>query len=265
MKSKSSLSRSMPGKKSPPGPGTASSHRGRSVPRNKDDVDPSRRTPSPKKKSSTGFSTPPAKSPKKSPPSSERTASTAKSTSTTQSKRNVASLRKIDLSSSSASPKKCKIDLSSSSASPKKLKVYKDSRPQKDAASSVASSDESVDFSTPYNIDWTSIDGVREAYKYHKPSEDVTNMDVKEQLTWLTDNFMPADMKAVLGIVASSAGYDHRSLNLKSLKTRKQIGPAFVKLVIDVMNARTDIADDEYDVPEGIDVDEEERAPDVFE
>lgn len=251
MKSKSSLSRSMPGKKSPPGHGAASSHRGRSEPRNKDDYDPSRRTPSPKKKSSMGFSTPPAKSPKKSPPSSERTASTVKSTSTTQSKRNVASLRKIDLSSSSASPKK--------------LKVYKDSRPQKDAASSVASSDESVDFSTPYNIDWTSIDGVREAYKYHKPSEDVTNMDVKEQLTWLTDNFMPADMKAVLGIVASNAGYDHRSLNLKSLKTRKQIGPAFVKLVIDVMNARTDIADEDYDVPEDIDVDEEERAADVFE
>jgi hypothetical protein len=157
-----------------------------------------------------------------------------------------------------------KIDLSSPDSSSKKSRLC-DERPDKDAASSVASSAESIDYSSPFNIDWTSAEEVEAAYCYHRPSDDVTSVSVREQLLWLADNYTPAEMKNVLLLVAVENGYDARSLKLKSLKTRKQVCPVFVDLVVDVMNERTDIRDGEDDIPVGIDVNEDVQVPDALE
>ena len=62
-----------------------------------------------------------------------------------------------------------------------------------------------------------------------------------ERIILLAYNFSPSDIRSVYMLTESRAGYNMKSLKMKTLKSMKALAPKLAKISIFIINAKTDI------------------------
>ena len=104
-----------------------------------------------------------------------------------------------------------------------------------------------------HEIDWVNVLAVRDALALWNAPGEYKNKSMYKQIVVLANNFSPTDIRPVYMLTSAKAGYDTKSLKMKTLKSMKMLAPELAKISISLINARTDI-DVEDDLPANITV-----------
>ena len=89
-----------------------------------------------------------------------------------------------------------------------------------------------------YAIDFLSLLSIDAALKKCVKKKEYEGKCFNEQLEVLIKKFTPADIRLIYVITAHCTGAtDPSSLGLDNLETMKKLAPAFVKLIVDYLNA----------------------------
>ena len=131
--------------------------------------------------------------------------------------------------------------------SPEKQKSSKKHRPKKSVA--VTSRKGKGDASPPpkllpkfTDIDWESQEGVLQALSKYNKKAQYQDLNLREQILLLASNFTPTDLRPLLMRLVASAGEDFRDIDWDSLRSVKRIAPKCARLIITIVNAKTNIA-----------------------
>ena len=183
---------------------------------------------------------------KKSPDSPATSATSATSASTVKTARSLTS--RSDAGSKATPSKRAASKLS-------KLKVSSDTSPLKkgracknfkidNACSNDGHETDGSETDPPeaMDIEWSEKKSVNSALtKLVKDTSKWKGRSHREKLEVLCECFQPSDIKVVMGILATKMHLDPSKLGLKKLKTKKQLAPPFVDLVVKYMNSKTDL------------------------
>jgi hypothetical protein len=129
---------------------------------------------------------------------------------------------------------------------------------RKTSSPSVASDedeDDTADFDRPeaHEIDWSNAESIRHALSLWNSPGEIEDKSMHELIVILANNFSPTDIRPVYMLTASKAGYDTKSLKMKSLKSMKTLSPELAKMSVTLINAMADI-DSEHKLPSNITV-----------
>ena len=131
--------------------------------------------------------------------------------------------------------------------SPDKQKSSKKHRPKKSVA--VASGKGKGDASPPpkslpkfTDIDWESQEGILQALSKYNKKDQYQDLNLREQIILLASNFTLTDIRPLLMKLVASAGKDFRNIDWDRLRTVKRIAPKCARLIITIVNAKTNIA-----------------------
>ena len=95
-----------------------------------------------------------------------------------------------------------------------------------------------------YAIDFLSRSSIDAVIKKCVMTKEYEGKWFNEQLEVLIKKFTPTEIRPIYGITAHRTGAtDPSSLGLDNLKTMKKLAPAFVKLIVDYLNAMEKLDD----------------------
>jgi len=139
--------------------------------------------------------------------------------------------------------------------SEKKTKKSSAPTPPPVANDSAEESDDPEDTSRPeaHEIDWTNPRSILKALTLWNDPDEFEDKSMFEQIVVLANNFSPTDIRPVYMLTANEAGYDTKSLKMKSLKSMKTLTPELAKMSVTVINAMTDL-DEKGNLPTDITV-----------
>ena len=91
------------------------------------------------------------------------------------------------------------------------------------------------------DIDWESQEGILQALSKYNKKAQYQDLNLREQILLLAGNFTPSDLRPLLMRLVASAGEDFRNIDWDSLRSVKRIAPKCARLIITIVNAKTNI------------------------
>jgi hypothetical protein len=92
-----------------------------------------------------------------------------------------------------------------------------------------------------HDIDWSSASSILAALALLNNRAEYEEKSMYEQIVLLANNLSPSDIRPVYMLTASKAGYETKSLKMKTLKSMKALAPELAKISISIINAKMDI------------------------
>ena len=130
-----------------------------------------------------------------------------------------------------------------SSTFPQKMKRRKilNTSPLVDSSDNDIDGVNDVSLPEMHEIDWSSASPILAALALLNSRAEYEEKSMYKRIVLLVYIFSPSGIRPVYMLTASRAGYDTKSLKMKTLKSMKALAPELAKISIAIINAKTDI------------------------